>query len=204
MSVNPITRTVFQRPAASFARAVHEKLADTKVPALQPFSTQGRVTRAGVKEIRTTVAGVGGRVAAANEAAAGEYANALRELKSSVGKDLVSRPHEMTAVAWHNAYPELSVETAQTIVDSMTKNIAELKTRPGSRVRTSVRESNVNALQALIDEHPDLLAFDTAPPRVQRAIAAVRVIPMDNIAKKAYGLDTPTLRARAELPQRVQ
>lgn len=203
MSRNPLTRVVFQRPAAAAVRAIHQKLADASLPALQPLTKKGRINRVAGKQARVEAVAREGRRATATQQVTGQYASDLRALRSYVDKGLQAHPHEMVALDYHLSYPDLTVAKAQQIADSQTREIAQLKARPGPKVRTGAREANVAALQALIDHHPDLLSTGTAPQRLVNAVQSARAIGIDKLGSEAYGLTPKITAARAELHQRI-
>lgn len=221
MSKNPITRTVFQRPAARLVKNLRGRIgameaarAAEAVPralpgVLEPHGPTARTHRVAKQEMRREAARKAGVLAATVNRESAPYDAALRGLKSYVDKDLQSRPHEAVALHYHQEgllkQPGMTaVEAARHVVDVWSKEIARIKQQPGPRVRTSARETNVRALREIIDRHPDLLDEATAPKTLRKAIDESRVLGLGNeaAAQEAFGLTPAQIRARAELPAR--
>lgn len=205
MSRNPLTRAVFQRPAAAAVRALHRRLADVETGPLSDFSTLGRISRGKAKEARLLAGQREAGISVANERAAAAARADMRRLRSYIDSGLRGHPHEMTALPYHLQYPGLTVTKARRIADAWEAEITKLEQAPGPRPRTTERRKNVEALRTLIDQHPDLLDEATAPERLRTAVGSFRRLGAygQEIAHEAYGIPREKLQARAELPQRV-
>ncbi len=211
MSPNPLTRAVFQRPAAAAARVIRAKLAAVEHGPLKALGTVGRIDRRMGRLGQNESAVTAGITAAKNIQDSRDFLRAVNGLRSYFGKDLASHPHEKFAASLHIQglldQPGMTgVEAAQHIVDTWRANTARVKAGAAGPVpRTAMREANANALQAIIDNHPNLLDIKTAPARVQHAVETGLQLGLrtNEAAREAYGLTPKEIQARAEIPQRI-